>query len=129
MNVVDTTVVVDHARGQPAIGCYLADHHPTTLIVSTVSFQELAVGEVAARDQTLAAIRGHLGAFDSRPHTAEHAYEGAVIEATLRERGDSDPALARAVLIGGVARAFEVPVVTQTPDQFETFDAVEVETC
>lgn len=128
MKVVDTTVLVDHARGDPAVGTYLADHDATTLVVSTISLQELAVGEVVARDESLAAIRGHLGAFDIRPYTAEHAYEGAVIEATLRTRGDYDPALARDVLIGGVARALEAPVVTRNEDHFAQFDDVTVET-
>lgn len=128
MKVLDTTALIDHARGDPAIGRYLAEHHATTLVVSTISFQELAVGEVVAGDETLAAIRGHLGAFDIRSYTAEHAYEGAAIEAALRERGDYDPALARDVLIGGVARDLEAPIVTRNTDRFAKFDEVDVET-
>lgn len=127
MKVVDTTVVVDHARGRPAVATYLADHADETLVLSTISFQELAVGEVAARDETQAAVLGNLGAFDVRAYTPDHAYHAAVIEAELRATDRYDPALARDVLIAGVARSLSAPVVTRNPDHFTRFDAVEVE--
>lgn len=66
MKVVDTTVLVEHARGTAAVASFLAEQSDKTLVVSTMSRQELAVGEIAARTETLAAIRGNLGAFDIR---------------------------------------------------------------
>lgn len=128
MKVVDTTVLVDHARGDPGVGSFLANHSDEHLIVSTISFQELAVGEVAARNETLPAILGNLGAFDIRAFTAEHAYHAAVIEATLRSEGEYEPVLARDILIGGVARAYSIPVVTTNKSHFARFDRVAVET-
>lgn len=127
MKVADTTVLVDHARGTAAVARLLADHAEETLVVSTISFQELAVGEVAARNESLAGILVHLGAFNVRAYTAEHAYHAAVIEAQLRASGDYEPVLARDVLIGGVARSLSVPVVTRNADHFSRFDGVDVE--
>lgn len=127
MKVADTTVLVDHARGTAAVARLLADHAEETLVVSTISFQELAVGEVAARNESLAGVLVHLGAFNVRAYTAEHAYHAAVIEAQLRASGDYEPVLARDVLIGGVARSLSVPVVTRNADHFSRFDGVDVE--
>lgn len=128
MKVVDTTLLIGHARGQPAVETYLTDHANETLIVSTVSLQELAVGEVAARDESKAAILGYLGAFDVRPFTTDHAYDAAVIEAELRTNGEYEPALAPDIRIGGVARSLSAPVVTRNTEHFERFDNVRVET-
>lgn len=128
MKVADTTVLVDHARGIEAVGRYLADQASETLVVSTISLRELAVGEVAARGESLAAVLGNLGAFDVRAYTPDHAYHAAVIEAQLRAAGSYDPALARDVLIGGVARAHSAPIVTRNENHFDRFDRVRVET-
>lgn len=127
MKVVDTTLLVGHARGEEAVREFLVDHGGETLIVSTISLQELAVGEVAAEDESKAAILGYLGAFDVRPFSEDHAYNAAVIEAALRVAGEYDPALARDVPIGGVARTLSVPVVTRNVAHFELFDGVQVE--
>lgn len=127
MKVVDTTLLIGHARGEERVASYLAAHEDETLVVPTAVFQELAVGEVLARDESKAAIRNHLGAFDVRAFDADHAYHAAVIEATLRSTGDYDPALAADVLVGGVARSLSVPVVTRNTAHFERFDDVTVE--
>ena len=128
MKVVDTTLLIGHARGEDTAGAYLADKQSETLVVSAISLQEIAVGEVAARDESKAAILGNLGAFDVRPFSDDHAYHAAVIEASLRVSGDYEPTLARDVLIGGVARSLSVPVVTRNVEHFETFDGVSTET-
>lgn len=128
MRVVDTTLLVGHARGEEAVAAYLREHDDETLVVSAISFQELAVGEVLAREESRAAIRNYLGAFDVRPFTDTHAYEATVIEADLRAAGAYDPSLARDVLVGGVARSLSVPVVTRNADHFERFGGVSVET-
>lgn len=128
MKVVDTTVLIDHARGNETVAQFLADHDDVTLIVSTISFQELAVGEVSARGETLEAILSNLGAFDIRDYTAEQAYNAAVIEAELRANGKYEPVLARDILIGGVARTYSIPVVTSNITHFSRFDGVDVDT-
>lgn len=128
MKVVDTTLLVGHARGEQAVATYLSEHANQTLLVSTISLQELAVGEVLARGESRAAIIGYLGSFDVRAFTDAHAYEAAGIEAELRGSGEYDPSLARDVLIGGVARSLSVPVVTRNTDHFERFEGVHVET-
>lgn len=127
MKVADTTVLVDHARGTEAVARYLDDHADETLVVSTISFQELAVGEVAVRDESLAAVLDSLGGFDVRSFTPGHAYHAAVIEAELRETGQYESALARDLLIGGVARSLSVPVVTRNEAHFSRFSGVAVE--
>jgi predicted nucleic acid-binding protein len=127
MKLADTTLLMDHARGDEAVGAFLDAHADEAIAVSTLSLQELAVGEVLARDQSLQAILGHLGAFDVLEFTAKHAYAGAGIEATLRSNDTYEPAFARDVLIGGVARALSVPVVTRDASHFARFDGVHVE--
>lgn len=128
MKVVDTTVLVDHARADQAVAAFLADHADETLVVSTLSFQEIAVGEVLTRNESLTAILDHLGTFDIQDHTAANAYHAAVIEATLRKDGMYDPVLARDLLNGGVARSLSVPIVTRNADHFSRFGGVSVET-
>lgn len=127
MKVVDTTLLVRHARGEERVASYLTDHADETLIVPTIAVQELAVGEVVARDESKAAILGNLGAFDVRAFDDDHAYHAAVIEAKLRSEGEFDRALAGDVLVGGVARSLSVPVVTQNTAHFAKFDGVSVE--
>jgi predicted nucleic acid-binding protein len=127
MKVVDTTLLIGHARGEERVASYLAAHEGETLVVPAVVFQELAVGEVLARDESKAAIRNHLGAFDVRAFDADHAYHAAVIEAKLRSASDYDRALAADVLVGGVGRSLSVPVVTRNRAHFEKFDGVAVE--
>jgi predicted nucleic acid-binding protein len=127
MKVVDTTLLIGHARGEERVASYLAAHEGETLVVPTVVFQELAVGEVLARDESKAAICNHLGAFDVRAFDADHAYHAAVIEAKLRSTGEYDPALAADILVGGVARSLSVPAVTRNTTHFERFDDVIVE--
>lgn len=127
MKVVDTTLLVGHARGEARVGSYLADHADETFVVPTVVFQELAVGEIAARDGSKAEILGRLSGFDVRAFDADHAYHAAAIEAELRSAGSYDAALAVDVLVGGVARSLSVPVLTRNVDHFEQFDGVTVE--
>lgn len=128
MKVVDTTLLIGHARGEERVASYLGAHTDETLVVSAIVFQELAVGEALAREESKATILSHLGAFDVRAFDADHAYHAAVIEATLRTTGEYDPALAADVLVGGVARSLSVPVVTRNEAHFERFDGVTVET-
>lgn len=73
MKVVDTTLLIGHARGEARVASYLTEHTAETLVVPTIAFQELAVGEVAARDESKAAIFGHLGAFDVHAFDVDHA--------------------------------------------------------
>lgn len=127
MKLADTTVLIDHARGDDAVATVLADHVDETLVVSTISLQELAVGEITARDESLAAILNNLGAFDVRAYSPAHAYHAAGIEAELRAAGDYEPALARDILIGGVARAHSVAVLTRNPKHFHRFTGVDVD--
>jgi predicted nucleic acid-binding protein len=128
MKVVDTTLLIGHARGDSAVEHYLIDHETETLVVPMVVFRELAVGEVLARGESKAAILGHLGAFDVRAFDGDHAYHAAVIEADLRERGAYEPRLTSDIAVAGVARSLDVPVLTRNAADFERFDDVDVET-
>lgn len=128
MKVVDSTFLIGHARGEQAVGDYLTEHSDETVVVPTIAFQELAVGEVLARNASKQAICRDLGGFSVRPFTGDHAYHAAQIEATLREQGDYDPALKSDILIGAVGRSLAVPVVTRNTDDFALFAGVTVET-
>lgn len=128
MKVVDTTLLIGHARGDRTVETYLTDHESETLIVPTIAFQEIAVGEIAARDESKESILSYLGAFDVRAFDSTHAYHAAVIEADLRATGEYDPVLAGDIRIGGMARALSVSVVTRNTDHFSKFDGVSLET-
>lgn len=128
MKVVDSTFLINHARGDRGVCDYLSDHGDETIIVPTVAFQELAVGEVLARDRSKEAIGRDLGPADVRPFTVDHAYHAARIEADLRSQGRYDPALKSDILVGAVGRYLGVPVVTRNTDDFALFDGVTVET-
>jgi predicted nucleic acid-binding protein len=127
MKAADTTVLIDHARGDPALETYLDDHADETLVVPTIAFHELAVGEALTREESKEAVLANLGGFDVRPFTSDHAYESATIESDLRQRGAYDTSLSDDILIAGVARSLSVPVVTRNTDHFESFEGVTVE--
>lgn len=127
IKVVDTTLLIEHARGARDAERFLTEHESETLIVPVVAFQEIAVGEITAREESKEAILGYLGA-DVRSFDSIHAYHAAVIEADLRANGEYDPVLARDILIGGIASEMTIPVVTKNTEHFSTFDAVSVET-
>jgi predicted nucleic acid-binding protein len=128
MKVVDSTFLISHARGEQVVSDYLTEHSNETIVVPTIAFQELAVGEVLARDKSKQAICRDLGPFSVRPFTNDHAYHAAQIEATLREQGDYDPVLKSDILIGAVGRSLGIPVVTRNTDDFTLFAGVTVET-
>jgi predicted nucleic acid-binding protein len=127
MKVADTTLLIDHARGEEAAETVLESHAEETLVAPAVAFQELAVGEVAARDRSRQQVLADLGPFNVRAYTAEHAYEAAAIESTLRLEDEYRPALADDIQIGGVARLLGVPVLTRNIEDFELFDGVRSE--
>jgi predicted nucleic acid-binding protein len=84
-------------------------------------FQEIAVGEITARNESEETIRSDLGWLDLRPFTTRCAYHAAVIEADLRGRNAYDPTIKSDVLIGRVARPPSVPVVTRSTDDLWLF--------
>lgn len=127
MKVVDTSFLIEYARGTPAVEAYLSEHEDETVIVPAIVFQEFAVGEVLARNASKAAVAEMLGAFDIRPYTAEHAYHAACIEAALRDHNAYDPMLKSDVLIGAVARSLGCHVLTRNTTDFGRFDGVTVE--
>jgi predicted nucleic acid-binding protein len=128
MKVVDTTFLIDYYRERDAIEQYLDAHDEETIAASTITFGELAVGEIMARDETKREILADLGWLDVRAFTIEHAYDAAAIEADLRDRGEYRATSANDIEIGGTARALGVPIVTRNVEDFERFDGVVVET-
>lgn len=126
MKVVDTTFLIDYFRKHTTIEQYLANEEET-IVASTVTFADLAVGEILARDESKEDALSDLGWLDIRPFTVEHAYEAASIEATLRDCGEYEVEFTNDIQIAGVARALDVPVVTRNTDHFERFDGVDVE--
>lgn len=128
MKIVDSTFLIDYYRHPDPVEAYLSTHDSETLIAPTIVFQEIAVGEITARNESEEAILSDIGWLDVRPFTTHHAYHAATIEADLRERGAYDPTIKSDVLIGGVARALSVPIVTRNTDHFAAFDGVTTET-
>ena len=128
MKVADTTLLVDHARGDHRAERVLDAYEDTdTLVASTISVTEIAVGEIIARDATYHEMLAGLGNFDVRPFAAEHAYHAAAIEADLREREAYEARLATDIQIAGVARSLGTSVLTRNATGFERFGGVAVE--
>lgn len=67
------------------------------------------------------------------PFTAEHVYAAGEIETNLHADPDVQQdrinSLMGDLLIAGVARAIDAPVVTRNVTDFERFDGVSVERC
>jgi predicted nucleic acid-binding protein len=131
MKLLDTTFLVDHQRGEEAVARFLedCDDRDETLITSSINLKEIAVGKILVEEPkpSIEDVLADFGWLEVEPFSQRHALEAARIESELRESDDYEPELAADILIAGVARSLDVPVVTRNTDDFETFDGVSVE--
>ncbi|MDY6775089.1 MAG: PIN domain-containing protein [Halobacteria archaeon] len=131
MKLLDTTFLVDHQRGDEGVARFLEESEETNdvLVTSSVNLKEIAVGKILVEtptpgvDEVLSDFRW----LEVEPFTESHALEAARIEAELRSSDDYDPDLAADILIAGVARSLNAPVVTRNSSDFGVFDGVETE--
>jgi predicted nucleic acid-binding protein len=131
MRLLDTTFLVDHQRGKEDVARFLedCDDRDETLVTSSINLKEIAVGKILVEEPTPTAedVLADFGWLEVEPFSENHALEAALMEAELRESDDYEPELAADVLIAGVARSLDVPVVTHNTSDFETFEDVSVE--
>jgi predicted nucleic acid-binding protein len=130
MKLLDTTFLVDHQRGEDAIARFLedCDDRGETLVTSSINLKEIAVGKFLVEEPTpdVNDVIADFGWLEVEPFSRKHALEAARIEAELRESDEYEPELSADILIAGVARSLDAPVVTRNTDDFEKFDGVSV---
>jgi len=130
MKLLDTTFLVDHQRGKEAVARFLedCDDREEMLITSSVNLKEIVVGKFLVEEPTpdMNDVLADFGWLEIEPFSRKHALEAARIEAELRQSDEYEPELAADILIAGVARSLNSPVVTCNTDGFETFDGVPV---
>lgn len=131
MKLLDTTVLIHYWSGDDDAGAYLARHEDAhRFVTTTINVKELAVGRHRQGQFDSAELTSTFGWLDVLAFDRTHAYEAAKLEADLwtsdrsRRRIDS---LAGDVLVAGVARALDAPVVTRNTDDFADFAGVGVE--
>ena len=128
MKLLDTTFLVDHQRGEEAVARFLEDseEREETLITSSVNMKEIAVGKFLVEEPTPSAkeVLADFGWLEVEPFSRKHALEAARIESELRGSDEYETELSAHILIAGVARSLNAPVVTRNTDDFEKFDGV-----
>lgn len=130
MKFLDTTFLIDHQNGEPRAGSYLDGHESETFVTSTINIKEIAVGRIIVQTPSPSQqdLRNDFDWLHIEPFSLSHTLEAAGIEADLREAGDYRRDLASDILIGGVAKALNAPVVTQNTSDFALFSGVSTET-
>jgi predicted nucleic acid-binding protein len=130
MKLLDTTFLVDHQRGEDAVARFLGDcdDRDETLVTSSINLKEIAVGKFLVEEPTpdVNDVLADFGWLEVEPFSQRHALEAARIESELHLSDEYEPELAADVLIAGVARSLDAPVVTRNTDDFEKFDGVSV---
>jgi predicted nucleic acid-binding protein len=109
----------------------LSEHEEEDLVTSTTNVKEIAVGAHTVSDPTVEELLADLGWVRILPFTAEHAYFAGMLEADLRADPDVQQdrinSLIGDLLIAGVARAIDAPVVTRNVEDFGLLEGVAVE--
>lgn len=125
MKLVDSSFLVDYARGDDAAIAYLAAHDEEVIGASTVVLSELYRGLMITRDMAREEAMSKYEWVDAVPFTNETAAEAAEIYVELRADGEminkSD------VYIAGTARSLGVPLVVGD-DRFGAVEGLDVVT-
>jgi hypothetical protein len=129
MKFLDTTFLIDHQNGESRVEDYLSEHENETLVTSTITLKEIAVGRflIQSPTPTQQDIRNDFQWVRVEPYLPSHGLEAAEIEAELREAGEYHEKLATDILLAGVANDLGAPVVTDNTKDFEKFEEIEVE--
>jgi predicted nucleic acid-binding protein len=125
VKLVDTSFLIDYARGDDAAIAYLAAHDEEVIGASTIVLSELYRGLMITQDMTQREAMSKYEWVEPVPFTNETAAEAAEIYVELRADGEminkSD------VYIAGTARSLGVPLVVGD-DHFGAIDDLVVET-
>jgi predicted nucleic acid-binding protein len=123
MKVLDSSFCADFLRGRESAKEYRLDNQDESLILTSVGDYELYHGAVKeGRDPVL--VEDDLPWVERLDYNRSHALEGARIRQELEEKGQriQHPDM----MIAGVARALDVPVVT-SDGGFERIEGLNVE--
>ena len=123
MKVLDSSFCADFLRGRESAKEYRLDNQDESLILTSVGYYELYHGAVKeGRDPIL--VEDNLPWVERLDYNRSHALEGARIRQELEEKGQriQHPDM----MIAGVARALDVPVVT-SDGGFERIKRLDVE--
>jgi predicted nucleic acid-binding protein len=125
VKLVDSSFLVDYARGDDAAIAYLAAHDEEVIGASTVVLSELYRGLMITRDMAREEAMSKYEWVEAVPFTNETAAEAAEIDVELRADGEminkSD------VYIAGTARSLGVPLVVGD-DHFGAVEGLDVVT-
>lgn len=123
MRVLDSSFCADFLRGYKPAKRYRLDHQTESLLLPTIGFYELYHGAVRV-GRNPDDVDRDLPWVDRIEYTTAHALEGANIRSELESRGQriQHPDM----MIAGVARSLDVPVVT-VDDGFERISGLVVE--
>ena len=125
MRLVDSSFLVDYARGDEAAISYLAAHDDEEIGASTIVLSELYRGLMITREMTREEATSKYEWVEPVPFTNETAAEAAAIYVELRADGaminKSD------IYIAGTARSLGVPLVVGD-DHFDAVGGLQVET-
>jgi len=125
VKLVDTSFLIDYARGDDAALAYLTAHEDEEIGASTIVLSELYRGLMITQDMTHQEAKSKYEWVKPVPFTNETAAEAAEIYAQLRAGGElinrSD------IYIAGTARALSVSLVVND-DHFGAIKDLDVET-
>lgn len=125
MKLVDSSFLIDYARGDEAAISYLAAHDDEEIGASTIVLSELYRGLMITREMTREEAMSKYEWVKPVPLTNETAVEAAAIYVELRADGEiinkSD------IYIAGTARSLGVPLVA-SDDHFHAVGELQVET-
>jgi hypothetical protein len=129
--LLDTTFLIHYWGGRPAAERYLDAHEDAEFCTTAVNLKEIAVGRELQSAFDREEILTTFGWLSVVPFAAEDAFAAGQLEAGLRRREEPNQdrinALAVDLLVAGVAKRLNAPIVTRNTDDFETFDGVNVE--
>jgi len=122
--VVDSDVLIDALRGVPAANATLARLvREMTVATTTINLFELECG--VETDEEHLRVRELLENLDLLPVDALAAVEAAAIDRELRRHGRRIDT--RDTLIAGVARSYDIPLVTRNRRHFDRIEGLRVE--
>jgi len=125
VKLVDTSFLIDYARGDDAAVAYLGAHDEEVIGASTIVLSELYRGLMITQEMTREAALSKYEWVEPVPFTNAAAAEAAAIYTELRADGaminKSD------IYIAGTARSLGVSLVVGD-DHFDAIDSLTVET-
>lgn len=131
MKLLDTTFLIDYWGGTAATKDYLETHEDTDqFVTTTINIKELAVGRHRQGQFDRQTLESTFGWLEIVPFDTEAAYAAATLEAALWDEATTRrqvEARAGDVLIAGIAKSREIPVVTRNTDDFSTLAGVDIE--